>query len=495
MNEQNDSVEMDNLEIDNETEAISGEGESGHNNPWRGPILFITWGFTLISFTLNFLFLQYILPTIGAVFMYLGFRSLRRSNRWFFAAWIIAAMKLIWQIGHLTVSVTPMITLINQNIVIRIIVISLQIALLAVYRNALRIVYRRIGITPARDPVLLAIIWTILIAVFAFLPFVNHWLVILPLIIFFIIVVRSLHQVGDELDQAASAFINAPSKVSNKILAWGYLISCLIFVAVFCTISNHLRLEESEKIESTGSETRTALIELGFPEMILLDLTDYDVTKLHGAIHIESSSDSLMFDPVKVSTKTGENSYTISNKAGNCNLQATTIYIEFPDNLLYVLVYFDWEDSKAYWQDGFTIWGEKNFELLNGILLYEKNGVEYTAPIPRLSCENVTTYNFFGVNESRQISGAVSYPYASENQRGYVFYRIQLPAEQWLGCNCFNYLHNHHPFKLPYVETEKQLLHGNLFNNNMQQHYTNFELQAYRDANGDGNRKGESDVK
>jgi hypothetical protein len=149
-----------------------------------------------------------------------------------------------------------------------------------------------------------------------------------------------------------------------------------------------------------------------------------------------------------------------------------------------VLVHFDWTDGKAYWQDGFTIWGENGIELLNGRLLYKINEVEYSAPIPRLKCEAVTQYSFFGAQESRQISGAVSYPFASKEQRGYVFYRIQLPKDQLCGSNCLNYVHYNLPVQFPYSETEQQIINGKyFFDDNLLQHYTNFFLKGYRDIN------------
>lgn len=452
-------------------------------NPWLKPISLITWGFALTSFTLNFFLLQYILPTLGVMLMYLGFLSLRKVNQWFFVAWIIVIIKLIWQSAYLIVNATPINILYKNNMVIGTVVIIIQLALLFVFRKALSTVFRQSGITPARDPILAPIIWTILIAVCALTPLAYIWIVYIPIIFFYIIMIRSLYKIGDDLSCVAHAFVNAPVKLSNKIALWGYMIWCLILVMISCIYVNHIALDESEQALISDSDTRAELMELGFPKDILNVISDKDISMLSGAIHVEYSSESLAFDPVQVTSKTGPNIYTTRSKPGDCNLQASTVYIEFPDNLLYVLVHFDWMDSKAYWQDGFTIMGEEGFELLNGVLLFKKDGVDYTAPIPRLKCELVTSYSMFGANESRQISGAVSYPYGSEHQRGYVFYRLQIQNERWVGSNILNYLHYSHPFQFPYDETEKRILNGNIFNDNMKQHHTNFKLQAYRDAN------------
>jgi len=90
----------------------------------------------------------------------------------------------------------------------------------------------------------------------------------------------------------------------------------------------------------------------------------------------------------------------------------------------------------------------------------------------------------FGTKESKQISGAVSFPFNSSRQRGYVFYHIQLPKDQWIASNIFNYVHYHHPFQLPYEETERRILSGNFFfKDNLDQHHTIHKMKAFRDAN------------
>jgi hypothetical protein len=474
MNDENDMEEMS-------YDFNPSNDEVEETNPWREPISYITWGLVLTSFTLNFFLLQYILPTIGVILLYLGTRNLRRVNRWFFAAWILTMIKLFWYYIQLIIYATPIFLLYKNNMFISAISIIFQIILLLVLRNAIQGVYRQASITPTRDPLLLAIIWTVLIAVCAIYSLANNWIVIIPLIIFYITIYRSLYSVGGELSGTDYIFVNASVKVRDNVIIWGYFISCLILVFISCISANHIELNESLETATTDSKTRAELIELGFPENIIVDISDEDISMLSGAIHIDSSSDLLTF---RQPTQTVGNNNSHSNKTEKSTLQATTIYIEFPNNHLYVLVHFDWMENKSYWQDGFTIMGEEGFELLNGVLLYNRNGTRYTAPIPRLKNEVVTSYSYFGAKESRQISGAVSFPFASERQRGYIFYHIQFSKDRLAGVNLFNYVHYNHPFQLPYDETEKRILNGSfIFKDNMKQQYTNFYLHIYRDTN------------
>ena len=63
--------------------------------PWRTAIHHIAWGLCLTCYTLQFLYLDYLLPAIGTVALYLGFRALRDNNRWFRLSWYASICKVI----------------------------------------------------------------------------------------------------------------------------------------------------------------------------------------------------------------------------------------------------------------------------------------------------------------------------------------------------------------------------------------------------------------
>ena len=61
---------------------------------WREATVQVVSGLALCTFTLNALGLAYILPTVGAILMFLGFQTLRRENLWFRRGCIAAALRL-----------------------------------------------------------------------------------------------------------------------------------------------------------------------------------------------------------------------------------------------------------------------------------------------------------------------------------------------------------------------------------------------------------------
>lgn len=63
--------------------------------PWSRAMKYILWGLALVTFRLELFYLQFILPCIGSVLVFLGFRSLRRSARGFATAYAASAILLV----------------------------------------------------------------------------------------------------------------------------------------------------------------------------------------------------------------------------------------------------------------------------------------------------------------------------------------------------------------------------------------------------------------
>ena len=63
--------------------------------PWSRAMKYILWGLALVTFRLELVYLQFILPCVGSVLVFLGFRSLRRSARGFATAYAASIALLI----------------------------------------------------------------------------------------------------------------------------------------------------------------------------------------------------------------------------------------------------------------------------------------------------------------------------------------------------------------------------------------------------------------
>ena len=442
-------------------EIVPGEGVVEEVNPWREPIGRIAAGMALTGITLNFLYLQYLLPTLGAALQYLGFRTLRRSGPAFRIAWGLSLVELVWHAVWLMLSASPWRLEGMTAYALGLAGMAVQIARLLLLRAGLQDVCRRAEVEPKGDPLRAAVIWQVLIAVLAFSPLAQSWLAAIPMLIAFVLIIRSLVRVGGSLGGAGYCFVNAPVRVSSGVMKWGYLLGCFALVLLTSTVVNHPRLDAQPVPAQGEGETRQALAALGLPENVLADLSDEHVRALEGALRVDVQQEMMSF----YSSTTTE---TQKADADANRLCSYIIYIELPDSRMAVLNYFDWQQGGTYWGDAVMLGWQDTYEYLTGqiggALLYEKNGQAYTAPIPRLNNGVVTTTDWFsGIQSYPRITGTVSYPFGAQNQRGYVLYILQLhDLGYWgrlNGNTSITYRHRLQPFSLPY-QTPAELTSG-----------------------------------
>ena len=442
-------------------EIVPGEGVVEEVNPWREPIGRIAAGMALTGITLNFLYLQYLLPTLGAALQYLGFRTLRRSGPAFRIAWGLSLVELVWHAVWLMLSASPWRLEGMTAYTLGLAGMAVQIARLLLLRAGLQDVCRRAEVEPKGDPLRAAVIWQVLIAVLAFSPLAQSWLAAIPMIIAFVLIIRSLVRVGGSLGGAGYCFVNAPVRVSSGVMKWGYLLGCFALVLLTSAVVNHPRLDAQPVPAQGEAETRQALAELGLPEEVLADLSDEHVRALEGALRVDVQQEMMSF----YSSTTTEIQKADADADRLC---AYIIYIELPGSRMAVLNYFDWQQGGAYWGDAVMLGWQDTYEYLTGqiggALLYEKNGQAYTAPIPRLNNGVVTTTDWFsGIQSYPRITGTVSYPFGAQNQRGYVLYILQLRDLNVVGITRGNtwitYRHRLQPFSLPY-QTPAELTSG-----------------------------------
>ena len=90
-------------------------GEVWDYTPWRSAMTKILWGMGLTTFRFEFFYLQYILPLLGAALLYLGYRTLRRENRWFRLCWVLSGVLLAVHMATDILTATPVMGWIIQN--------------------------------------------------------------------------------------------------------------------------------------------------------------------------------------------------------------------------------------------------------------------------------------------------------------------------------------------------------------------------------------------
>lgn len=485
-----DRDELDLLLEEEMSAAVPSEEMLESVNPWYTPILYIVWGLILNGITLQFLYLQYILPTIGIVLSYLGFRTLRRNGKAFRLAWAISLTELIWHSVFMGLAATPYLPEGDWVYGLALASTAARLVQLLALRAGVRGVFRKAGVTPEGDPLKSVAVWQVVMLAMAFSPLANSTLAVIAALIAFIVIVRALFRLGGELGQAGYCFEAAPVRVSGGRLGRCYFFGCVLLVVVGSILVNHTPPEAEVKPENGLAAERQALVALGLPEEFAADLSDEHVRALEGAFHCSYSQDLLRFgsdygsDSIYDGTNAPERPPAVSAYAGKPNtLLATSNYIELPGYRMAVLVRFEWgKDGKAYWGDAFSLNDDSDFgsELIGGALLYEKSGQTYTAPILRLESGMVTYTGFFGTTTHWKTTGSVSFPFGAKRQRGYVLYVMQLDADRAFGGTGMMYYHAPWPVVLPYRPPAERT--AGWTGDNLQQHYSNYDTALERAA-------------
>lgn len=433
--------------------------EKDLKNFWHESMKNITLGFMFTVMTFNFLWLQYILPTIGAAFLYIGFRSIRKENKSLNMAWIFSIINMIFHILNLIYINTPLSINYKNTSIMAFISTIFQVSFLIIFRKGFKNIFHRADILSKKDPILGLIIWRIIVVICGITELGEIWIISIPIIIYYFYIFRSIYKLSYKLETINYMYSEKSIIFNKKKLLCGYMIICIFIVAVCCVFSNHIKLDSIKVIPVKEFSIRNMLIDKGVPLKIVKDILDEDITILKDIINVETFSEELNFN------STSEN-----------NLNVTSIFIELKDNEMYAIEYFNFGGKGPYWQDGFAISNTWSLELINGRLLYEKEDINYTAPIPRLNGGIVTSNDMFGyTRQDNKITGVMNYPYNSKEQRGYVFYKIDIPEGTITGSNIVNYIHYNHPFRIPYTEIEKKNL---MFSDNLRQHVTNFRTKS-----------------
>lgn len=380
--------------------------------PFRTAMGKVTAGLCLTSLTLEFWYLQYLLPALGTVLLVLGFRSLRRSNGWFRTCWVLSLCRavLLWgadlmaatSVEDLTLSLPPWLRGLDALIEGGALLLCLWLGLV---RAAGAVGQPRRTASPA----LWALVWyAVLILLGVFWP-QPGWAVGLIMIAAFVCIVRSLLRLSAALDGWGYAVRAAPVKIGGGRLAAAYLLSLVALTAALSLASNHLTME-SRQIEQTSDSTETAAIRedleaLGFPAEWLAVLPEAEIEKLAGAdacyVNLEARADitdnGVRYTDVQVQT---------GRRAFRCYHFFT---VDTPRAVLQnqlSLSYSDYADVSD----------------VGGQFLWSKNGAAFAA---ELTLEEGVYVSFFG--ESETYTALCSYPFFTEARRGWCAYSAVFP--------------------------------------------------------------------
>lgn len=434
--------------------------------PWKRATNRVLVGLALCTVTLNFWCLDYILPAIGMVLTLLGFRTLRQENRWLRNCFIITAIRATYFFPFLVLNTMPIQSTVYASPVIQaatVLNLSLQFALFFCLWRGLRAVQEKAELRPGAGGALALILW---FAVLCLLGMVNYsgFLIAGILIVGYFFILRSLRKLSNVLDEAGYAVQAAPVKVPDQAVILSISAVLLIGCACGYLFGGKYPMNWNEAAPSEHNsveEIKEHLLDLGFPEYVLNDLTAEDITACEGTVQvIVDVRDHPMNDGRTVTTKEpGESGsgadwrYITRTVYDTEELRITGVGVQLPGERerWIIIQHFLWTTNPGFYgTECIQLWPTYRSTLkgwgsagdVTGRVLYDKEGTTYTAPYHSLGEQTFTSTSiFFGEQTSTDVFAAFSMPRGGENHRGYVAYPIKEMQDGWIIDSWINYTH------------------------------------------------------
>lgn len=284
--------------------------------PWQASIRKIIWGMVLVTFRLEFFYLQYLLPLLGATLLYLGYRSLRKSDPWFTLCWGLSAFLLVFHMASDILAATPMLTALEQNAWASTFLIALTVAANVVLLFALRAGIRRrfVSITGEKPKDwlgrgLMAYLLSLAVTLWATLypatepslffgqtitdPLLHNGRSIAVIVLQIYLLVCIFRQ-SEALAGRGYDIAPAPVRVPGKPLVLGVFVLVLLAIPPALWLSCRLPTGEAQPVTAplAGDQTavRDHLVELGLSQELADTLDEAELTRCKDAYAVQTGS-------------------------------------------------------------------------------------------------------------------------------------------------------------------------------------------------------------
>ena len=431
---------------------------------WKQTYEKILIGMGLFGITLNFLFLNQILPFLGALLLFTGFRKLRLENRWLKAGYAGAALKVVITIVNIVIGSVLEREKIYVSYVWKVIVFCggiLPVFLMVCLFLGMREELEKRKAEIKNEVLLHIIIWYVVVTVLAVREY-EGWILGLAIVAAYIGILVELKNIAEKLEQAEYVLEEHPVRISDGRYAAGaaILTAAGLFVGYTCFGAYHMEWTTANETQDPAcEETKAHLLSLGFPEDILHDLKKEDIFACKNArqVLLNQSDDSLR------------------GRDGQLQLDGLAVELE-QEGQWKVIHHFLWNGNPGFrgteavqinpaYQElngGWTSQGK-----LTGQVLYDKDGTSYTAEYASLQNEAYDTnqnFPFYGSQQYASIFAEFSMPHRGENCRGYVAYEIKAKESDWWIDSWLNYTHQKTIWQYPVISAAQNRKQGGWLN-------------------------------
>lgn len=424
-------------------------------NPWREAMWLVLWGMGLTTITFNFLYLDMILPALGGILLVLGFRTLRQENRALQWCWRLSIAIASVRSASFALAALP----VDVKNIPAYAVMAMTFALYCCLWRGMVGVSRAAGAEkPAAPAAGALVIFYAVICALAFLE-LSGWLAVLPLLIAYIVILRNLVKLARSLADTGYAIHAAPVRLPSTAVLWGYLGLTLAAVLLAMFLGQRYPMNWQVRDDAPQDETiRAELLDLGFPEQVLDDLTAEEAAHMSGAVKVYTETEPLYEDETyrEVTTSVWNEDppprweYSSAEKQPDGSYRYTyRVYDLYEGFVTHVVVLVEeagrqravvlhyaaidrpFGDCLAEGMEIWPVWqgNEESWSpggWYSGRLLCEKDGQSYAADFYSVESGSYETTNIFGTTQNTGMIAEWSRMRRGENTRAYLLYDAEM---------------------------------------------------------------------
>ena len=444
--------------------------------PWRRAMERVLFVLALCMVTLNFWCLNYLLPTIGTVLLLLGFRALRRENPWLRSCFVCAVLRAACVFPSLILNTTILPGDACRSAAAAVSA-ALMLALLLCFWQGLRAVQRKAGLPAQGGGAGALLAWYVLMCILAAVHYTGL-LVPIAMLVGYVCILRSLFRLSGALDEAGYAITPQPVRVTDRCIALVLAAALGIGCTLGYLFGGSYRMDWQPEDASEQTQTaaiRQQLLDLGFPEAVLNDLTPEDIAACDGAVRVVAVTEDHPFnDGRTVSHKESDGEGGVVSVLDTVydvrELRLTSVGVQLPgaQETWRVFHHFLWTtDPGFYGTEVLQIWsadqntpdGWRFAGDVTGRVLYDRGGQTFAAPYASLGARTFTANTvLWGEQTNTDLFAAFSLPRHGEHCRGYVAYSTTEARDGYILSSGVYYTHQQSWLQYPVVTAmEKRL--------------------------------------
>ncbi len=442
--------------------------------PWKNAMNRILWGMALTTITFEFWNLDYILPLIGMFLMLFGFRTLREENQWFKTCWRLMLIRITYFVFHCILDATIYRSVYEDSsaaVAMTVVIFAIIFIQILCLWKGIRKVQEKAGLPPRAKAAIVLLIWY---GMLIFLGIVQYaGLLVWGLLIGYVCIIRSLYKLSKELSEAGYAIESAQIKVSEGKIVAGVLSIMIVGISCGYLFLHSYSMDWQPAVATKDAkikEIEQHLIEIGFPEAVLEDLTEEDILTCEGALRVVTEVNDHPVNEgriVREEMGTGIYQYEVYDRE---ELRLTHIAVELPGDIERWKVFHHFEfifhpgfygtESIQLWScyrnlpDAWAQEGE-----VTGQVLYDMDGQTFVAPYVSIKEETYKTNSFLtGETKSIDVFADFSLPNEGTKHRGYLAYTTVEMKDGVILDSWVNYTHQNSWLQYPFLTaTEKRM--------------------------------------